>query len=80
MAYNAYGAGTRESVTIFVGYDIPAAPSGVSIRGDRYSGEVCLTWDAVDTDPQRQSDKASAISYGICVPGADGTSVGYQGE
>ncbi len=32
VAYNAYGAGTRESVTIFVGYDIPAAPSGVSIR------------------------------------------------
>ncbi len=74
VAYNAYGAGTRESVTIFVGYDIPAAPSGVSIRETDTPGEVCLTWDAVDTDRNGNPIKASAISYGICVPGADGTS------
>lgn len=68
VAYNAAGAGSIESVTVFVGIDIPAAPTGVKVVETDNPGEITVTWNAVTTDRNGNPVKPSAVTYGVCVP------------
>ena len=88
VAYNADGAGSEASVTVFVGFKLPAAPQNITMTEVGNTGEVNLSWDAVTTDVDGKALPEGAITYntytvedGYWVPAVEGqaeTTWNYQ--
>ncbi len=66
IATNADGAGTPAEVSTFVGIDVPAAPTGVTlVESATEPGIVTVGWDAVTTDRNGQPINPSFVTYSV---------------
>lgn len=88
IGHNTDGVGLKATVSVFVGFDIPAAVPSAKITGTEVDGQVTVNWEPVTTDINGLSFPADKVSYIIAasdgskwVPFAEnikGTSYTYQ--
>lgn len=68
VASNVDGEGIAvESESVFVGFNVPAAPTGVSIVETANEGEVTVSWEEVTTDCDGKIyGDPSGVTYAVC--------------
>lgn len=64
-AYNDDGAGKESAVTLYVGTDIPAMPSGITIEETANPGEVTVGWAPVTQDHNGNAISPDKVTYGV---------------
>lgn len=65
ICYNSHGAGVSASVSTHIGMDKPAVPANFLMTSTTGSGDVRLTWDAVDTDCNGNKINPALVTYSI---------------
>ncbi|MDE6484277.1 MAG: choice-of-anchor J domain-containing protein, partial [Duncaniella sp.] len=65
VAYNAEGAGFAAEQSVFVGFDVPAAPENITMTETSTPGVVTVAWDPVTTDANGLSLPASDVTYQV---------------
>lgn len=63
QAFNEDGAGLETSATAFVGFDVPKAPTDVTLVETGNTGEVTISWSAVTEDVQGKPLPSMKVSY-----------------
>lgn len=82
--HNGNGAGNDAEVTVFIGVNIPSAPSEVNIAETANPGEVTLSWPAVTVDKDGRTLNTSEVTYmvvdngTVIKSGVTGTSCTFQ--
>lgn len=66
IAYNASGAGAEAVTEAFVGFDLPKAPTGVTIARTSVDGQVTVNWQAVTQDVNGLTLGADDVTYDVC--------------
>lgn len=72
VPYTGETAGQTASVTVYVGFPLPADLKEASFLETNIPGEVKVTWAPVTTDINGQPLDASLITYAICEVGENG--------
>jgi cleaved adhesin domain protein len=72
IPYTAGVAGQKASVTVYVGFPLPADLKEAFFKETSVPGEVTVTWTPVTTDINGQPLDASLITYAICEVGENG--------
>ncbi|MDE6497098.1 MAG: choice-of-anchor J domain-containing protein, partial [Muribaculaceae bacterium] len=65
QAFNADGEGLVKEASAFVGFTLPAAPTGVTMVETANPGEVTLAWNAVTADLNGITLPASEVTYQV---------------
>lgn len=64
-AYNADGRGIAVTADVVIGIDVPAQPTGISVKETSNLGEVKATWERVTTDCKGYSIPADKVTYDV---------------
>lgn len=65
VGYNASGRGREASVSVFIGFDLPTAPTALRSSMGENDGQVVLEWDAVTSDVKGNTLPAGTVTYTI---------------
>ncbi len=66
VAYNADGAGYVAEMSVYCGYDLPVAPTNVTmVESEETLGVVTVSWDAVTEDVRGNQLPASEVTYQV---------------
>lgn len=66
IGYNGYGAGQKATVSTYVGYGVPVAPTDVRIARTDTEGMVSLSWKGVTQDIGGRELPDGAVTYTVC--------------
>ncbi|MCD8385255.1 MAG: fibronectin type III domain-containing protein [Bacteroidales bacterium] len=72
LAYNEYGKGQSNTVTIYAGYDAPLAPSAIYFC-DNLDGTITISWDEPIIGQNGGFVDLDEVSYVLMVPDGNGS-------
>lgn len=67
IPYNTEGAGRRAQVSAFIGFDVPYAPSYVTVSRTSVPGQALVEWDPVTQDLHGNILTANNVTYTVCI-------------